>query len=237
MKRLLNILLMVLALSFCACEADEEGLVGDIRDDEFVIDYGTMLITDGYGSSNNHYIIRDDGIALLVIRDQGYLYGSSSPIVNGSRVMINYNVMSDLSPFQLPESCKAGYAIQLNALRSLPCQQTIIGSEPTVACSSVYVSSLHVGNSYLDLCFDYKSLDNKLHKFELYCPAPDDPYLDLYLIHYGDDDKNNDGQMIASHRISFDIEALRGDEPRPFTLHWVGMEGTVKGRTGALNAR
>lgn len=236
MKRLLNILLMVLALNFCACEADDE-LVGDKRDDEFVIDYGTMLITDGYGSSNNHYIIRDDGIALLVIRDQGYLYGSSSPIVNGSRVMINYNVMSDLSPFQLPESCKAGYAIQLNALRSLPCQQTIIGSEPTEACSSVYVSSLHVGNSYLDLCFDYKSLDNKLHKFELYCPAPDDPYLDLYLIHYGDDDKNNDGQMIASHRISFDIEALRGDEPRPFTLHWVGMEGTVKGRTGALNAR
>lgn len=236
MKRFLNILLLLaLTVSLCACEAD--AVFDNESNDEFVIDFGTMLITDGYGSSNNHYIIRDDGIALLVIRDQGYLYGSSSPIVNGSRVMINYNVMSDLSPFQLPESCKAGYAIQLNALRSLPCQQTIIGSEPTVECSPVYVSSLHVGSSYLDLCFDYKSLDNKLHKFELYCPAPDDPYLDLYLIHYGDDDKNNDGQMISSHRISFDIEALRGDEPRPFTLHWVGMEGTTKGRTGALNAR
>ena len=129
MKRFLNILLLlVVAVSLGACEADMADF--DHKEDEFMIDYGTMLITDGYGSSNNHYIIRDDGIALLVIRDQGYLYGSSSPIVNGSRVMINYNVMSDLSPFQLPESCKAGYAIQLNALRSLPCQQTIIGSEP-----------------------------------------------------------------------------------------------------------
>lgn len=236
MKRFLNILLLlVVAVSLGACEADMADF--DHKEDEFMIDYGTMLITDGYGSSNNHYIIRDDGIALLVIRDQGYLYGSSSPIVNGSRVMINYNVMSDLSPFQLPESCKAGYAIQLNALRSLPCQQTIIGSEPTATCSPVYVSSAHVGSSHLDLCFDYKSLDNKKHKFELYCPAPDDPILDLYLIHYGDDDKNNDGQMITSHRISFNIEALRSDEPRPFTLHWVGLEGADKERTGSLNAR
>ena len=151
--------------------------------------------------------------------------------------MINYNVLGDLSPLHLPESCKAGYAIQLNALRSLPCQQTIIGSEPQKSCSPVYVSSAHVGKSYLDLCFDYKSLDNQKHKFELYCPAPDDPILDLYLIHYGDDDKNNDGAMISSHRISFDIEALRGDEPRPFTLHWVGLEGADKKRTGSLNAR
>ena len=119
----------------------------------------------------------------------------------------------------------------------MPCQQTIIGSEPTAKCSPVYVSSAHVGNSYLDLCFDYKSLDNKKHKFELYCPAPDDPILDLYLIHYGDDDKNNDGQMITSHRISFNIEALRSDEPRPFTLHWVGLDGADKERTGSLNAR
>ncbi len=235
MKRFLNILLLlVVAVSLGACEANLADY--DHKEDEFVIDYGTVLITNGYGWEN-YYIIRDDGIALLVIRDQGYLYNSSSPVVNGSRVLINYNVVGDLSPLQLPEACKAGYAIQLNALLSLPCQQTIIGSEPQKSCSPVYVSSAHVGRSYLDLCFDYKSQDNKLHTFELYCPAPDDPILDLYLIHYGDDDKNNDGQMITSHRISFDIEALRGDEPRPFTLHWVGLEGTAKGRTGALNAR
>lgn len=236
MKRFLNILLLIaVALSVASCEVD---IVADVErpNEEFVIDYGTVLITNGYGWEN-YYIIRDDGIALLVIRDQGYLYNSSSPVVNGSRVLINYNVVGDLSPLQLPEACKAGYAIQLNALLSLPCQQTIIGTEPQNSCSPVYVSSAHVGNSYLDLCFDYKSQSSKLHTFELYCPAPDDPTLDLYLIHYGDDDKNNDGQMITSHRISFNIEALRGNEPRPFTLHWVGLEGTAKGRTGALNAR
>ena len=232
MKRFLNILLLlVVAVSLGACEADLADF--DHKEDEFMIDYGTMLITDGYGSSNNHYIIRDDGIALGVFGERGYLNDTD----NGSRVMINYNVLGDLSPLHLPESCKAGYAIQLNALRSLPCQQTIIGSEPQKSCSPVYVSSAHVGKSYLDLCFDYKSLDNQKHKFELYCPAPDDPILDLYLIHYGDDDKNNDGAMISSHRISFDIEALRGDEPRPFTLHWVGLEGADKERTGSLNAR
>lgn len=233
MKRILNILLLLaLAISLRSCaEAD---MIADFeqREDEFVIDYGTVLITKGYGWENN-YIIRDDGIALGVFGEQGYLYGTT----NGSRVMINYNVLGDLPSLHLPESCKAGYAIQLNALRSLPCQQTIIGSEPQKSCSPVYVSSAHVGRSYLDLCFDYKSQNNKLHTFELYCPAPDDPILDLYLIHYGDDDKNNDGQMITSHRISFDIEALRGDEPRPFTLHWIGLGGTDKGRTGALNAR
>ncbi len=232
MKRILNILLgLVMTVMLCSCEAD---IISDVvgGKDEFVIDYGTVLITNGYGWEN-YYIIRDDGIALGVFGERGYLNDTD----NGSRVMINYNVLGDLSPLHLPESCKAGYAIQLNALRSLPCQQTIIGSEPTAKCSPVYVSSAHVGNSYLDLCFDYKSLDNKKHKFELYCPAPDDPILDLYLIHYGDDDKNNDGQMITSHRISFNIEALRGNEPRPFTLHWVGLEGTAKGRTGALNAR
>lgn len=231
MKRFLNILLLlVVAVSLGACEADLADF--DHKEDEFMIDYGTVLITNGNGWEN-YYIIRDDGIALGVFGERGYLNDTD----NGSRVMINYNVLGDLSPLHLPESCKAGYAIQLNALRSLPCQQTIIGSEPTAKCSPVYVSSAHVGNSYLDLCFDYKSLDNKKHKFELYCPAPDDPILDLYLIHYGDDDKNNDGQMITSHRISFNIEALRGDEPRPFTLHWVGLEGADKERTGSLNAR
>ena len=231
MKRFLNILLLlVVAVSLGACEADLADF--DHKEDEFMIDYGTVLITNGNGWES-YYIIRDDGIALGVFGERGYLNDTD----NGSRVMINYNVLGDLSPLHLPESCKAGYAIQLNALRSLPCQQTIIGSEPTAKCSPVYVSSAHVGNSYLDLCFDYKSLDNKKHKFELYCPAPDDPILDLYLIHYGDDDKNNDGQMITSHRISFNIEALRGDEPRPFTLHWVGLEGADKERTGSLNAR
>ena len=232
MKRILNILLLlVVAVSLCSCEADA---MADFeqREDEFVIDYGTVLITNGNGWEN-YYIIRDDGIALGVFGERGYLNDTD----NGSRVMINYNVLGDLSPLHLPESCKAGYAIQLNALRLLPCQQTIIGSEPQKSCSPVYVSSAHVGKSYLDLCFDYKSLDNQKHKFELYCPAPDDPILDLYLIHYGDDDKNNDGAMISSHRISFDIEALRSDEPRPFTLHWVGLEGADKERTGSLNAR
>lgn len=231
MKRFLNILLLlVVAVSLGACEADLADF--DHKEDEFMIDFGTVLITNGNGWEN-YYIIRDDGIALGVFGERGYLNDTD----NGSRVMINYNVLGDLSPLHLPESCKAGYAIQLNALRSLPCQQTIIGSEPQKSCSPVYVSSAHVGSSYLDLCFDYKSLDNKKHKFELYCPAPDDPILDLYLIHYGDNDKNNDGQMITSHRISFDIEALRGDEPRPFTLHWVGLEGADKERTGSLNAR
>lgn len=231
MKRFLNILLLlVVAVSLGACEADMADF--DHKEDEFMIDYGTVLITNGNGWES-YYIIRDDGIALGVFGERGYLNDTD----NGSRVMINYNVLGDLSPLHLPESCKAGYAIQLNALRSLPCQQTIIGSEPTATCSPVYVSSAHVGSSYLDLCFDYKSLDNKKHKFELYCPAPDDPILDLYLIHYGDNDKNNDGQMITSHRISFNIEALRSDEPRPFTLHWVGLEGADKERTGSLNAR
>ncbi|MBQ9147277.1 MAG: hypothetical protein IJX68_06115 [Rikenellaceae bacterium] len=231
MKRILNILLLLaVAVSLGACEADMADF--DHKEDEFMIDYGTVLITNGNGWES-YYIIRDDGIALGVFGERGYLNDTD----NGSRVMINYNVLGDLSPLHLPESCKAGYAIQLNALRSLPCQQTIIGSEPTAKCSPVYVSSAHVGKSYLDLCFDYKSLNNQKHKFELYCPAPDDPVLDLYLIHYGDDDKNNDGQMITSHRISFDIEALRGDEPRPFTLHWVGLEGADKERTGSLNAR
>ncbi|MBR2419336.1 MAG: hypothetical protein IKB14_01335 [Rikenellaceae bacterium] len=231
MKRILNILLLlVVAVSLCSCEADMADF--EQREDEFVIDYGTVLITNGNGWES-YYIIRDDGIALGVFGERGYLNDTD----NGSRVMINYNVLGDLSPLHLPESCKAGYAIQLNALRLLPCQQTIIGSEPQKSCSPVYVSSAHVGKSYLDLCFDYKSLNNQKHKFELYCPAPDDPILDLYLIHYGDDDKNNDGAMISSHRISFNIEALRGDEPRPFTLHWVGLEGADKGRTGSLNAR
>ena len=231
MKRILNILLLLaVTVSLCSCEADMADF--EQREDEFVIDYGTVLITNGNGWES-YYIIRDDGIALGVFGERGYLNDTD----NGSRVMINYNVLGDLSPLHLPESCKAGYAIQLNALRLLPCQQTIIGSEPQKSCSPVYVSSAHVGKSYLDLCFDYKSLNNQKHKFELYCPAPDDPILDLYLIHYGDDDKNNDGAMITSHRISFDIEALRGDEPRPFTLHWVGLEGADKGRTGSLNAR
>lgn len=237
MKRFLNILLLiVVALSVASCEAD---LTADAErpNEEFVIDYGTVLITDGYGLSQNQYIIRDDGIALLVIRDQGYLYNSPSPIVNGDRVLINYNVVSDLSPLQLPESCKAGYAIQLNAIVALPCQQAIIGQEPTNSCSPVYVSGLHVGKSYLDLRFDYRSSDSKKHSFELYCPNPDAETLDLYLIHQGNRDKDNNGQMITSHRISFNIEALRGDDARPFTLHWVDLGGSETSHTGALKAR
>jgi hypothetical protein len=230
MKRFLNILLLfVVALSFTSCEAD---MTADIANpgEEFVIDYGTVLITDGQGWSNN-YIIRDDGIALLVFGEQGYLYGTT----NGSRVLINYNVLGDLSPLHLPESCKAGYAIQLNVLLALPCQQVIIGTEPQQECSPVVVRSMHIGKSHLDLHLDYKSLNNQKHKFDLYCPNPDAEELDLYLVHYGDNDKNNDGQMISSHRISFDIAPLRSNQPRKIRLHWVDITGTKRVHTGDYN--
>lgn len=231
MKRFLNILLgLAMTLTLCSCEAD---ITSDIMGgkDEFVIDYGTMLIT-----SDNHYIIRDDGIALLIIRDQSFTANITPPITNGSRVLINYNVMSDLSPFQLPESCKAGYAIQLNALLAISCQQIIIGQEPTRECSPVVVSSIHIGKAHLDLRLDYKSLTNQKHKFELYCPDPDAQVLDLYLVHIGDDDKNNNGAMISSHRISFDTTPLRSDEPRKIVLHWVDITGAKRGHRGNYNS-
>lgn len=236
MKRFLNILLLfVVALSVASCEAD---MVSDVDrpTEEFVIDYGTVMITDGYGSSSNNYIIRDDGIALLVIRDQGYLSAGASPIVNGSRVLINYNVIGDLAPTQFPESCKAGYAIQLNALLALPCQQIAIDQEPTRECSPVVVSSMHIGKAHLDLRLDYKSHNNQKHKFELYCPNPNGEVLDLYLIHYGDDDKNNSGSMISSHRISFDTAPLRREQPRKIALHWVDITGTKRVHYGDYNA-
>ena len=50
MKRILNILLLlVVAVSLCSCEADA---MADFeqREDEFVIDYGTVLITNGNGN-------------------------------------------------------------------------------------------------------------------------------------------------------------------------------------------
>jgi len=223
-------------LGLSGCEA-EDNTAPDIKDDVYIIDYGTVLIADGYGSSNNNYIIRDDGIALLVIRDQSFTGDDASLLIaNGDRVLINYNVMSDLSPLQLPESCKAGYAIQLNALLTLPCQQTIIGQEPDTECSPVYLNSLHVGKSYLDLRFDYWSISNKKHEFKLYCPNPEDEVIDLYLVHYGDNDKGDDGVMVTSHRISFNIEALRTNTPRMFNLHWIDMQDMDKVHTGTLNA-
>lgn len=235
MKRILNILLLLaVTVSLCSCEADMADF--EQREDEFVIDYGTVLITNGNGWEN-YYIIRDDGIALLVIRDQSFTGDDASLLIaNGDRVLINYNVMSDLSPLQLPESCKAGYAIQLNALLTLPCQQTIIGQEPDTECSPVYLNALHVGKSYLDLRFDYRSISNKKHEFKLYCPNPEDEVIDLYLVHYGDNDKGDDGVMVTSHRISFNIEALRTNTPRMFNLHWIDIQDMDKVHTGTLNA-
>lgn len=220
-------------LGLSGCESDA---MGDISNEVYIIDYGTVLITNGTGWEN-YYIIRDDGIALLVIRDQSFTGDDASLLIaNGDRVLINYNVMSDLSPLQLPESCKAGYAIQLNALLTLPCQQTIIGQEPDTECSPVYLNSLHVGKSYLDLRFDYRSISNKKHEFKLYCPNPEDEVIDLYLVHYGDNDKGDDGVMVTSHRISFNIEALRTNTPRMFNLHWIDMQDMDKVHTGTLNA-
>ena len=230
MKRFLNILLLfVVALSVASCEAD---MVGDIDkpSQEFIIDYGTVLITNGTGWEN-YYIIRDDDIALGVFGERGYLNDTD----NGSRVLINYNVLGDLSPLHLPESCKAGYAIQLNALLVLPCQQIAIDQEPTRECSPVVVSSIHIGKTHLDLRLDYKSLTNQKHKFELYCPDPDAQVLDLYLVHFGDDDKNNSGAMISSHRISFDTTPLRSNEPRRIVLHWVDITGAKRGHSGEYN--
>lgn len=218
-------------LGLSGCESDA---MGDISNEVYIIDYGTVYTSTDV--MNSKYIIRDDGIALLVISDFGYEVGTSAPMVNGDRVLINYNVIGDLAPTQLPESCKAGYAIQLNALLTLPCQQTIIGQEPDTECSPVYLNSLHVGKSYLDLRFDYRSISNKKHEFKLYCPNPEDEVIDLYLVHYGDNDKGDDGVMVTSHRISFDIETLRTTSPRMFTLHWVGLEDAEKVHTGTLNA-
>lgn len=233
MKRFLNTLLAaVVALGMVSCAEDYETVMDP--SELYIIDYGTVHLSSN--DFNNYYIIRDDGIALLVIRDQAYTSEPGMIIADGSRVLINYNVMSDLSPFQLPESCKAGYAIQLNALLTIPCQQVSVG-EPQVECSPVLVTSIHVGSSYLDLCFDYKSLNNKRHDFELYCPEPDQSPLELYLVHHGDEDKADNGAMLSAHRISFNIEALRGDAARQFTLHWVDLTGEAKSRTGALKAR
>ena len=236
MRKILNIVIMLAALTLSSCSAQDSAF-GDIGSDAgaYIIDYGTVLITDGYGSSSNNYIIRDDGIALYIIRDYNYMTGT--PLNNGDRVLINYNVIGDLAPTQLPESCKAGYAIQLNMLLILPCQQTIIGQEPDTECSPVVVSSMHIGKTHLDLRLDYRSLSGQKHEFKLYCPEPepDGNILDLYLIHYGDDDKNDDGTMIFSHRISFDIAPLRSDQTRRITLHWVDITGAKRGHTGDLN--
>lgn len=234
MKRILNILLLLaVAVNLCSCsEADRVGDPTAPDGNDYVIDYGTLYIAEGV---TDRYIIRDDGIALLIIRDQSFTANITPPITNGSRVLINYNVMSDLSPFQLPESSKAGYAIQLNALLVLPCQQITLGQEPTRECSPVVVSSIHIGKTHLDLRLDYKSLTNQKHKFELYCPDPDAQVLDLYLVHIGDDDKNNSGAMISSHRISFDTTPLRSNKPRRIVLHWVDITGAKRGHSGEYN--
>ena len=232
MKRFLLSLIIALTalLGLSGCESDA---MGDISNEVYIIDYGTVYTSSNV--MNNKYIIRDDGIALLVISDFGYEVGTSAPMVNGDRVLINYNVIGDLAPTQLPESCKAGYAIELNALIVLPCQQIVV-SDPNTECSPVLINSLHVGKSHLDLRLDYKSIGNKKHEFKLYCPNPDEEIAHLYLVHYGDTDKNDDGVMVTSHRISFNIEALRTTSPRMFTLHWIGLEDAEKVHTGTLNA-
>ena len=234
MKRFLKILLLLaIAVNLCSCS--EADMVGDPMapdGDAYVIDYGTVFIAEGI---TDRYIIRDDGIALLVTIDYGGLSIANPPIVSGDRVLVNYNVVGDLEPTHLPQSCKAGYAIQLNALLAIPCQQITLGQEPARECSPVVVSSIHIGKSHLDLRLDYKSLTNQKHKFELYCPDPDAQVLDLYLVHIGDDDKNNSGAMISSHRISFDTTPLRSNEPRKIVLHWVDITGAKRGHSGEYN--
>lgn len=238
MRKILNIVMMLAAaLTLSSCSVDQDSSFGDmgLGGEAYIIDYGTVLITDGYGSSSNNYIIRDDGIALYIIRDYNYMVGTT--LNNGDRVLINYNVIGDLAPTQLPESCKAGYAIQLNMLLILPCQQTIIGQEPDTECSPVVVSSMHIGKRHLDLRLDYKSLSGQKHEFKLFCPEPEaeGEFLDLYLVHYGDNDKNDDGTMISSHRISFDIAPLCSDQTRKIRLHWVDITGAKRGHAGDLN--
>ena len=234
MKRILNILLLLaVAVNLCSCsEADRVGDPTAPDGNDYVIDYGTLYIAEGV---TDRYIIRDDGIALLVSSDYSGLSTANPPIISGNRVLINYHVLGDLDPMQVPESCKAGYAIQLNALLAIPCQQITLGQEPTRECSPVVVSSIHIGKAHLDLRLDYKSLTNQKHKFELYCPDPDAQVLDLYLVHIGDDDKNNSGAMISSHRISFDTTPLRSNEPRKIVLHWVDITGAKRGHRGEYN--
>ncbi len=234
MKRILNILLLLaVAVNLCSCsEADRVGDPTAPDGNDYVIDYGTLYIAEGV---TDRYIIRDDGIALLVSSDYSGVSTANPPIISGNRVLINYHVLSDLDPMQVPESCKAGYAIQLNALLAIPCQQITLGQEPTRECSPVVVSSMHIGKAHLDLRLDYKSLTNQKHKFELYCPNPDAQVLDLYLVHIGDDDKNNSGAMISSHRISFDTTPLRSNEPRKIALHWVDITGTKRVHYGEYN--
>ena len=234
MKRILNILLLLaVAVNLCSCsEADRVGDPTAPDGNDYVIDYGTLYIAEGV---TDRYIIRDDGIALLVSSDYSGLSTANPPIISGNRVLINYHVLGDLDPMQVPESCKAGYTIQLNALLAIPCQQITLGQEPTRECSPVVVSSIHIGKAHLDLRLDYKSLTNQKHKFELYCPDPDAQVLDLYLVHIGDDDKNNSGAMISSHRISFDTTPLRSNEPRKIVLHWVDITGAKRGHRGEYN--
>ena len=234
MKRILNILLLLaVAVNLCSCsEADRVGDPTAPDGNDYVIDYGTLYIAEGV---TDRYIIRDDGIALLVSSDYSGVSTANPPIISGNRVLINYHVLGDLDPMQVPESCKAGYAIQLNALLAIPCQQITLGQEPTRECSPVVVSSIHIGKAHLDLRLDYKSLTNQKHKFELYCPDPDAQVLDLYLVHIGDDDKNNSGAMISSHRISFDTTPLRSNEPRKIVLHWVDITGAKRGHRGEYN--
>ena len=235
MKQFLNILLLLaatLTLSSCS-DAD---MMGDTMAPEggaYVIDYGTVFVAEGVAE---RYIIRDDGIALLVMYDYCGLNSANPYVANGGRVLVNYNVVGDLDQTQLPQSCKAGYIIQLNAVIAIPCQQIELGEEPTRECSPVVVSSIHIGKSHLDLRLDYKSLTNQKHKFELYCPNPDAQVLDLYLVHIGDDDKNNNGAMISSHRISFDITPLCSNEPRKIVLHWIDITGAKRGHRGNYNS-
>lgn len=233
MNRILNILLLLaVAVNLCSCSADRVGDPTAPDGNDYVIDYGTLYIAEGV---TDRYIIRDDGIALLVSSDYSGVSTANPPIISGNRVLINYHVLGDLDPMQVPESCKAGYAIQLNALLAIPCQQITLGQEPTRECSPVVVSSIHIGKAHLDLRLDYKSLTNQKHTFELYCPDPDAQVLDLYLVHIGDDDKNNSGAMISSHRISFDTTPLRSNEPRKIALHWVDITGTKRVHYGEYN--
>ena len=235
MKRILNILLLLaVAVNLCSCsEADRVGDPTAPDGNDYVIDYGTLYIAEGV---TDRYIIRDDGIALLVTFDYCGLNSANPYIANGGRVLANYNVVGDLDPSLIPESCKAGYEIQLNAVIAIACQQIELGQEPTRECSPVVVNSIHLGKSYLDLRLDYKSLTNQKHDFKLYCPNPDAQELDLYLVHIGDDDKNNNGAMISSHRISFDITPLCSDEPRKIVLHWIDITGAKRGHRGNYNS-
>ena len=234
MKRFFDILLLLAAALTLGSCSNDVGIGDPMAPDgnAYVIDYGTIFIATGVAE---RYIIRDDGIALLVMYDYCGLNSANPYVANGERVLVNYNVVGDLDQTQLPQSCKAGYIIQLNAVIAIPCQQIELGEEPTRECSPVLVNSIHIGSSHLDLRMDYRSSTNQKHEFKLYCPDPDAQVLDLYLVHIGDDDKNNSGAMISSHRISFDTTPLRSNEPRKIVLHWTDITGAKRGHSGEYN--